>query len=232
MTILQNQYVLAVHDIRTSAAFYVDALGFEIVAQPEGWIFVRKDNCVIMLGECPDDMHPSLLGCHNYFSYLRVDEEVPEEFEIIVNCAGFGASSLVPDAGVKPHRGQVAISAKLDFPAMVCEETLTYVIPRSEDCILGGSNDVSADREPSEAHKEKIVRQCREVLNLPQEPHIIDNKVGLRPFRHAGVRVASSTLSDGRTVIHNYGHGGSGFTLSWGCAHNVLELIRASLKGF
>ena len=74
MTILQNHYVLAVHDVRKSAAFYVDALGFEVVARPEGWIFVRRGHCLIMLGECPDDMHPSELGCHSYFAYLRVDD--------------------------------------------------------------------------------------------------------------------------------------------------------------
>ena len=70
--ILQNHYVLAVHDIRKSADFYVQLLGFTIVAQPAGWIFVQKDSCTIMLGECPDDMHPSALGCHSYFAYLRV----------------------------------------------------------------------------------------------------------------------------------------------------------------
>jgi uncharacterized glyoxalase superfamily protein PhnB len=73
-TILQNHYVLAVHNVRESAKFYVEALDFQIVAEPPGWIFVRKDNCMIMLGECPDDMHPSELGCHNYFAYLRVDD--------------------------------------------------------------------------------------------------------------------------------------------------------------
>lgn len=71
-TILQNHYVLAVHDVRRSAEFYVRMLGFRIVAEPHGWIFVAKDGCMIMLGECPDDMHPSELGCHNYFAYLRV----------------------------------------------------------------------------------------------------------------------------------------------------------------
>ena len=73
-TILQNHYVLAVHDIRKSADFYVNMLGFKIVLEPPGWIFVAKDNCMIMLGECPDDMHPSTLGCHSYFAYLRVDD--------------------------------------------------------------------------------------------------------------------------------------------------------------
>ena len=72
--ILQNHYVLAVHDVRKSAAFYVDALGFEVASDLGGWIFVKKDNCMIMLGECPNDMHPSQLGCHNYFAYLRVDD--------------------------------------------------------------------------------------------------------------------------------------------------------------
>jgi len=70
--ILQNHYVLAVHDLRRSADFYVQMLGFSIVDQPPGWIFVARDTCMIMLGECPEDMHPSELGCHSYFAYLRV----------------------------------------------------------------------------------------------------------------------------------------------------------------
>ena len=73
-TILQNHYVLAVHNVRESARFYVDVLGFGIESDLDGWIFVKKEHCMIMLGECPNDMHPSELGCHNYFAYLRVDD--------------------------------------------------------------------------------------------------------------------------------------------------------------
>ena len=72
--ILQNHHVLAVHDVRRSADFYVEMLGFRIVDEPDGWIFVARDNCMIMLGECPDDMHPSELGCHSYVAYLRVED--------------------------------------------------------------------------------------------------------------------------------------------------------------
>lgn len=74
MTIEANHYVLAVHDVKASAKFYVDVLGFAIAMEPPGWIFVKRDNVMIMLGECADAMHPGTLGDHNYFAYLRVDD--------------------------------------------------------------------------------------------------------------------------------------------------------------
>jgi catechol 2,3-dioxygenase-like lactoylglutathione lyase family enzyme len=85
-TILQNHYVLAVHNVRESARFYVDVLGFEITSEPPGWIFVKKDNCMIMLGECPDDMPAGELGCHSYFAYLRVDDV--DAYHAMVSNAG------------------------------------------------------------------------------------------------------------------------------------------------
>jgi uncharacterized glyoxalase superfamily protein PhnB len=72
-TILQNHYVLAVHDLRASSAFF-EQLGFEISSEPHGWVFLKRDNCMVMLGDCRDAIHPSKLGDHNYFGYLRVDD--------------------------------------------------------------------------------------------------------------------------------------------------------------
>jgi D-amino-acid oxidase len=60
------------------------------------------------------------------------------------------------------------------------------------------------------------------VLNV-DEPRVLAERVGLRPFRTSGIRLERDQLRDGRTVIHNYGHGGAGFTLSWGCAREVLQ---------
>ena len=74
LQILQNHYVLAVHDVRKSAGFFVESLGFEVTAEPPGWIFVTRDNCMIMLGECRDSIPASELGDHSYFGYLRVDD--------------------------------------------------------------------------------------------------------------------------------------------------------------
>jgi D-amino-acid oxidase len=48
--------------------------------------------------------------------------------------------------------------------------------------------------------------------------------VGLRPARSA-VRLERETPRPGSTLVHNYGHGGAGVTLSWGCAGEVSELV-------
>jgi D-amino-acid oxidase len=51
---------------------------------------------------------------------------------------------------------------------------------------------------------------------------VIRTIVGLRPFRPSGFVVRAEKL-DEKTVIHNYGHGGAGITLSWGTAHLAAE---------
>lgn len=71
--ILQNHYVLAVHDTGIVSKFFVD-LGFRVISEPPGWVFVEKDNCMVMLGECRDAARASELGDHSYFGYLRVDD--------------------------------------------------------------------------------------------------------------------------------------------------------------
>lgn len=46
---------------------------------------------------------------------------------------------------------------------------------------------------------------------------------GLRPFRPQGFRVERQRLG-GKTVVHNYGHGGCGVTLSWGTSWTAVEM--------
>jgi len=75
-------------------------------------------------------------------------EEVNREFDLVVNCAGVGAKTLVPDPEIEPHRGQVAIMPKIDLPyAIVCDDApLMYVIPRTGDCVFGGTNEIAESR--------------------------------------------------------------------------------------
>ena len=76
------------------------------------------------------------------------------------------------------------------------------------------------------AATERIVIECSKALGI-DPPTVVGERVGLRPFRRSGVCLRRDQLADGRTLIHNYGHGGSGFTLSWGCAEAVLGLSAA-----
>jgi D-amino-acid oxidase len=156
-------------------------------------------------------------------------EQVSSEFDLVINCSGIGARPLVPDAELEPHRGQVAIVSKIDLPcAVVCDDLpLMYAIPRANDCVFGGTNELSDNYEPDPATTSRIVDECSRVLDL-SKPKVLAARVGLRPFRRSGVCLRADRLRDGRAVIHNYGHGGSGFTLSWGCAQQVLDFAQTS----
>jgi D-amino-acid oxidase len=159
---------------------------------------------------------------------VRLDklEDVDPKFDLVLNCAGIGARELVHDADLEPHRGQVAIVPKIDNLqcAIVCDDDpLMYAIPRTNDCVFGGTNEVSDNLSADPATTNAIVSECARVLQI-DNPRVLRERVGLRPFRKSGVRLERDKLGDGCTVIHNYGHGGSGFTLSWGCAENVLEM--------
>ncbi len=152
-------------------------------------------------------------------------EDVDRKFDLVINCAGIGARELVHDADLEPHRGQVAIIPRMNklSCAIVCDDPpLMYAIPRANDCVFGGTNEISDDLHVDPRSTARILDECSRVLNIDR-PNVLVERVGLRPFRKSGVCLEHDCLRDGRSVIHNYGHGGAGFTLSWGCAENVLQ---------
>ena len=152
-------------------------------------------------------------------------EEVDPRFDLVIHCAGIGARTLANDSDLEPHRGQVALVEKLDLSGAIVSDDppLMYAIPRRRDCVFGGTNETSANEAVDPAVTASLVAECSRVLEIAA-PTVIGERVGLRPFRRSGVRVESGRLRDGRQVIHNYGHGGSGFTLSWGCAREVAGM--------
>ncbi len=157
-------------------------------------------------------------------------EDVDTKFDLVINCTGIGARELVRDADLEPHRGQVAIVPRIEglSCAIVCDDApLMYAIPRASDCVFGGTNDVSDNLAADPATTSQIVAECSRVLDI-ERPRVLAERVGLRPFRKSGLRLERDRLHDGRTVIHNYGHGGAGFTLSWGCARELFEVAVSS----
>ena len=68
-------FVLAVHDLDRSAAWYRDVLGCRVRWETGGnWRLVERDGMRLMLGLCPKDVPATETGAHNWFGYLQVDD--------------------------------------------------------------------------------------------------------------------------------------------------------------
>ena len=151
--------------------------------------------------------------------------EVPEKFQLVVNCTGLSSGELCNDPEVYPVRGQI-IRIKPKLNQMHLDQqipTLSYIVPRSNDMILGGvAQEGNWSLEPTEEDRNFILEKCSKIIPDLKNAEIIEDIVGLRPGR-AEVRLEKEQIS-GKAIIHNYGHGGSGVTLSWGCAEEVVEL--------
>ncbi|MBD0293453.1 MAG: FAD-dependent oxidoreductase [Jiangellaceae bacterium] len=151
----------------------------------------------------------------------------------VVNCSGLGARQLTHDRQLLPIRGQVVLVENPGVDQVLLDESdphaITYVVPRSTDCVLGGTAEAGAKSlEPDVATAEAIVERCTKLEPRLAGARLLAHRVGLRPGRPA-VRLEPDHLPDGTPCVHNYGHGGSGVTLSWGCADDVVGLIRAAL---
>jgi D-amino-acid oxidase len=153
---------------------------------------------------------------------------------VIVNCAGLGARELVGDPSMEPIRGQIVRVRNPGLERFVLDEGnpegVTYVIPRSEDCILGGTAEEGEwDTEPDPEIAAGILRRCTTLEPRLAEAEVLEHKAGLRPGRPE-IRLEREDAAQGPPRVHNYGHGGSGVTLSWGCAEETLRLVHRTLS--
>jgi len=84
----------------------------------------------------------------------------------------------------------------------------------------------------------RALRIAEQQLNLSHSPaylpklrismdRVIKETVGLRPYRTLGPRIEKEALGS-KTLVHNYGHGGSGWSLSWGSADLAADLVASS----
>ena len=81
-------FVLAVPDLRASAAYFRYVLGFRILwEEAPDWRLAERGGVRIMLGRCPNDTHPSEVGSHNLFGYLDVDDVDALHAELIARGA-------------------------------------------------------------------------------------------------------------------------------------------------
>ena len=148
---------------------------------------------------------------------------------VIVNCAGYGARALVPDPDVTAVRGQAVVVRNPGITEFfvgtdAAHWPLVYLFPHDDVVLLGGTEEEgSTSREPDPGTAERIVEACAAVRPELRHAAVLEHRVGLRPVRPS-VRLDAET-DDGVTIVHSYGHGGSGVTLSWGCAEDATQLV-------
>jgi len=155
--------------------------------------------------------------------------EAAETAPVIVNCSGLGARELVGDLSVRPVRGQHVVFDNPGITELFMELSRpewTSVFPHPTRVVCGGiSVPDSWDTTVDDAVTERIVERCRRVAPALRDARIIDVMAGLRPDRPS-IRVEAEPYGDAR-VVHNYGHGGEGVSLSWGCARDAAGLALA-----
>jgi D-amino-acid oxidase len=170
------------------------------------------------------------------------ETELRERYGVdaIVNCAGLGAVQLA-GAAMVPLRGALlrARDDGREFDEAHClahhpergAQDMVFIVPRGENLLLLGGlvepmeweTGIGLDYPPVAAMYERCLRFLPALKGIeldPAEPV----RAGLRPHRTEGVRVEREP---GTAIVHNFGHGGSGITLSWGCAEEVRTLLAA-----
>ncbi|MFB7108366.1 FAD-dependent oxidoreductase [Streptomyces sp. NPDC056291] len=148
---------------------------------------------------------------------------------VVVNCAGLGARELVPDPAMRPVRGQLVVVENPGITTWLtsvdpASQSPAYVFPQPGRLLLGGTaeeDDWSLTPDPAVA--ERIVERCAALRPEIAGARVLEHRVGLRPSRHA-VRLEREELPGGRVLVHNYGHGGAGVTVAWGCARRAAAL--------
>jgi D-amino-acid oxidase len=149
----------------------------------------------------------------------------------VVNCTGVHARDLAGDPELTAWRGQTVIAANpglteffIGLPGDGHE--LVYLFPHGDTVVLGGTQ-VAGDwnTEPVPATAGRILRDCAAVEPRLRDAAVLGHRVGLRPVRPQVRLEATRDGAGGPLIVHNYGHGGAGVTLAWGCARAAAALV-------
>lgn len=147
--------------------------------------------------------------------------------DVVVNCTGLGAREFACDATMSAVRGQVVVVRQWGCTEWVLDEENEqrpiYVVPREDTVVLGGTaREGAEDLDPDPATAQSIVVRCARLVPEAARASIVRHRTGLRPVRPT-VRLEAEDAEP--PVVHCYGHGGAGVTLSYGCAEEVVSIV-------
>ncbi|CAM4321346.1 glycine oxidase ThiO [Mycobacterium basiliense] len=169
-------------------------------------------------------------GCEIEIHPVRTLAEAADCAPVVINCAGLGARQLVGDDTLRPLFGQHVVLANPGLQQLFVQltddpEWICY-FPHPQRVVCGGIKIVDRwDLTPDPEVTDRILQRCYRIEPRLAAAAVVETITGLRPDRPS-VRVEIEDLGTARCV-HNYGHGGDGVTLSWGCAREVARLVGA-----
>ena len=189
------------------------------------------------------------------YSYPSLDAMVQHarqlECNLVMNCTGVGSSNMCKDTSLQGGRGillhydrrkchrrdpeekdsprDVAMFVE-DLPWATSNEAC-YMIPRGNELLVGGSFHLMKEKMDAtmmESHeRERLIQNAHRLGIDTTQSDPINEWIGYRPWRPT-VRVEVEYDKE-MPVIHNYGHGGSGWTVFVGAVHEAVDLALKSI---
>lgn len=195
------------------------------VGYVDGWSFVTP---VVEMPVYLDWLRGRVMALGGTLTRLSL-QSLPEGGNLVVNCSGIGARLLGADLSVQPLRGQVVYVEQFGLDRWWLDGGgPTYVVPRERDIVVGGTAEEGPpgaqawNRTPAPDTAVEILQRASQLVPALSGAKVLGHKVGLRPVRPV-VRLER----EGR-IVHCYGHGGAGVTLSWGCADEVVNIVESA----
>ena len=154
-------------------------------------------------------------------------------YDIVINCTGLGSRELVTNT--LPVQGQIVVvrapwMKTIHYNGEHDLSNIAYILPYKDVVLLCGTSDpLNWSTTPDPKTAEAIYKKCLELVPELKGAEVIGGWACLRPIRYR-VRLELENHPNSPMVIHNYGHGGHGIILSWGCALDTVELVQECLE--
>jgi D-amino-acid oxidase len=188
---------------------------------------------------------------------LDQEDELRGRFDadVVVNATGLASAELAGDKTCYPIRGGLirVVNDGKDFPkitdpliiAAEGADEIVFIVPRSENILLIGGctepNQWKLDLTLDSPIIQRMRKRCEDFYPLLKNARLDPSyplAQGLRPFRKRNVRVERElrpcVTTNGTTkvsrIVHTYGQGGAGWSLSFGCAGDVALLVGEALQ--
>lgn len=160
-------------------------------------------------------------------------QEFVGKYDVIVNCSGFGSRELFNDKSLYSIRGQIAKVVAPWIKTWYYPDDGSYIIVNRDRVILGGTKQAyNENKDIVETDSKKIMEGCIRVVPALKGYKLDQEWVGLRPGRST-VRLEKEIIprqNGTLKIVHNYGHGSSGVSLSWGTGMEAAKLVKEVLS--